>query len=140
MMFEPVLTVAVCDPTLNDLALTRATVRQLLDALPLGRRIAVHAYPAPENLLAAPRCDVVITELDLGQMNGFKLIEEVRRRRPGAAAILMTGIASSETALQARQEQVELYFIKPLSGGEDYERLRHTLEMIVRLLVPAAAI
>lgn len=135
---EPILSVAVCDPTLNDLALTRAIVRKALDTLSIRCRSTVHAYPAPEALLAARPCDICITELELGAMDGFQLAEAVRRRRPGAEIIFVTRRGENATTLKAFHIQVAQYFVKPIECKEDYTGLKNALNVIILRLTAAA--
>ena len=135
---DPILNIAVCVPVLNELALTCATVRKAVDTLPFGRKISVHAYPTPAALLAAKPCDICITELELPGMDGFTLIDEARRRRPSAGAIVVTDVKTNEAALQAWQANVQQYFVKPIESPANYERLKTTLEDMTRELTAAA--
>lgn len=134
---EPILTVAVCDPSINDLALTRAIVRKAMDTISVRCRAIVHAYPTPEALLTARPCDICVTEVDLGAMDGFTLAGEVRRRRPGAEIVFVTRRKENATALRGWKTQAAQYFVKPIEHAEDYTRLQGTMRMLARRLLNA---
>lgn len=132
------LIIAVCDPSLNDLALTRAAVRKAMDAFSISCRSIVHAYPTPEALLAARPCDICVTELDLGTMDGFTLAEAVRKRRPGAEVIFTTRCADNAVALRAWQAHIVQYFLKPIETERDFTELRRVLGRLVNILTARA--
>jgi two-component system response regulator HydG len=62
--------------------------------------------------------DVVLTDLRMPDLDGLALLEEVRRRRPDVAVILMTGSADVHTAVRAMQRGAADYLTKPLEMDE----------------------
>jgi CheY-like chemotaxis protein/anti-sigma regulatory factor (Ser/Thr protein kinase) len=56
--------------------------------------------------------DVVLTDLDMPQMNGLELVEAVRRDYPAVPVILMTALGSEEIAVQALQKGAASYVPK----------------------------
>jgi CheY-like chemotaxis protein len=56
--------------------------------------------------------DVVLTDLDMPQMNGLELVEAVRRDYPTVPVILMTALGSEEIAVQALQKGAASYIPK----------------------------
>ena len=125
------IVISVCDPSPPDLARTGAVVRETLRVLHRERYAAVYTYGDPGALLAGPACDVCVTETDLGTMDGFALIDEVRRHSPGAAAIIVTADANNESALKAWEHRVSGYLIKPLEHEDDLKQLRALLELCI---------
>src|SRR4051812_3152003 len=56
--------------------------------------------------------DVVLTDLDMPQMNGLELVEAVRRDYSAVPVILMTALGSEEIAVQALQKGAASYVPK----------------------------
>jgi CheY-like chemotaxis protein len=61
---------------------------------------------------------ILITDLHLGGMDGLELIKEARRIYPQIPSILVTGLASDEIRLKAKEEGVNGFFPKPIEWGE----------------------
>jgi signal transduction histidine kinase len=77
--------------------------------------------------LRANDYDVVLTDLRLGDASGQEVLGAVRRYRPQAVAIMLTGYASLESAIAALREGAYDYLIKP----SDPEELRATVRRAV---------
>ena len=60
----------------------------------------------------------LITDLKMGGMDGLELIKEARRMYPQIPSILVTGLASDEIRLRAKEEGVNGFFPKPIEWGE----------------------
>jgi signal transduction histidine kinase len=71
--------------------------------------------------------DVVLTDLRLGDVSGQEVLAAVRKHRPQAVAIMLTGYASLESAISALREGAYDYLIKP----SDPEELRATVRRAV---------
>ena len=71
--------------------------------------------------------DVVLTDLRLGDVTGQAVLAAVRKQRPQAVAIMLTGYASLESAIAALREGAYDYLIKP----SDPEELRATVRRAV---------
>jgi CheY-like chemotaxis protein/anti-sigma regulatory factor (Ser/Thr protein kinase) len=56
--------------------------------------------------------DVVLTDLDMPEMNGLQLVEAVRRDYPAVPVILMTALGSEEIAVEALQKGAASYVPK----------------------------
>jgi CheY-like chemotaxis protein len=56
--------------------------------------------------------DVVLTDLDMPEMNGLQLVEAVRRDYPAVPVILMTALGSEEIAVEALQKGAASYIPK----------------------------
>ena len=63
--------------------------------------------------------DVVISDVDMPDMNGHEVMAEARRVRPTAVRILLTGGATLESALRAINEgEVHRYIRKPFDAKQ----------------------
>lgn len=73
-------------------------------------------YPSAAVALAQDRvleADLLVTDLNLPGLSGLELIQTLRERRPGIGAILMTGHASLQTAIDAVRIGAVDYVLKP---------------------------
>jgi DNA-binding response OmpR family regulator len=61
---------------------------------------------------------ILITDLRMQEMDGLELIKEARRIHPEISTILVTGCASDEIGLKAKEEGVNGFFPKPIEWGE----------------------
>ena len=61
---------------------------------------------------------ILITDLGMQEMDGLELIKEARRIYPEIPTILVTGLASDEIRLKAKEEGVNGFFPKPIEWGE----------------------
>ena len=61
---------------------------------------------------------ILITDLRMQEMDGLELIKEARRIYPEISTILVTGCASDEIRLKAKEEGVNGFFPKPIEWGE----------------------
>jgi signal transduction histidine kinase len=68
------------------------------------------ALPPALDALAQRRPDVLLTELSLAEVD---LLDEVRRRSPGTACVVLTGYASLQSAVAALRRGAYDYLIKP---------------------------
>jgi DNA-binding NtrC family response regulator len=106
-MSQP-LTVLFVD---DDPALLRMIRRALL-----GRSfeiVTVSSGPEALDVMASRRIDVLVTDLEMPQMNGIELMRIARRRFPGTLRTVLTGAATLETTLEAiNQCEVVRFFPK----------------------------
>ncbi len=63
-------------------------------------------------------CDLVITDIRLPDASGMEIVSEVRRIKPEAVVMIITGYASVETATEAVRQGAYAYFIKPVNPDE----------------------
>ncbi len=68
--------------------------------------------------LKATSYDLLITDLRLGDEDGFELIDYVRQRYPDTAVLVMTGYATPDTAVQAVRAGAFDLLTKPLIDDE----------------------
>lgn len=70
----------------------------------------------------AEGCDVLLTDKNLPDVGGLELVADAKARWPGCEAIILTGYASLDTALQAMELEVFDYIIKPPKDIFDVRR------------------
>src|SRR4051794_4811981 len=75
------------------------------------------------------RPDVVLTDLDMPEMNGLELVEASRRQFPRVPIILMTALGSEEIAAQALQKGAASYVPKKNLARDIVKTLRTVLDM-----------
>lgn len=59
--------------------------------------------------------DVVITDYKMPEMNGFEVLEEVKRHAPSTHVIILTGYADKSNAISALNSGAYAFFAKPLN-------------------------
>ncbi len=107
----------------------------LVEAFRLKGYRVTPASSAQEALAAlrAARCDVLVTDLMLPDMDGIALMERTRLMQPGALVILMTGQGTVDSAVKALKGGAYDYILKPfrldeifliVSRGLEQQRLR----------------
>jgi ActR/RegA family two-component response regulator len=73
--------------------------------------------------------DVLLSDLNIGEDgNGFTVIRAMRQAHPNCVAILLTGYPAFETAVQAIEDEVDGYHVKPA----DINSLVSTIERKLR--------
>jgi C4-dicarboxylate-specific signal transduction histidine kinase len=67
-------------------------------------------------------CDVLLTDKNLPDVGGLELVRAAKQRDPDAEAIILTGYASLDTALEAMELDVYDYIVKPPKDIFDIRR------------------
>jgi DNA-binding response OmpR family regulator len=81
------------------------------------------------DLLRDTAFDVAIVDLNLGgRVDGLKVLEAVRWRWPGMAAVILTAYGSLESAMAAIREEVDGYLLKPAKPEEVRAAVQQALE------------
>ena len=68
--------------------------------------------------LAAETCDLLLTDLKMGGMDGLALLRESKRVRPETEVVVMTAHATVHTAVTAMKEGAADYLQKPFDKDE----------------------
>lgn len=68
--------------------------------------------------------DIVITDIEMPEMRGMDLLEQITRRTPQTFVIIITAFGSLETAVQALRKGAYDYIIKPLDFDDLLYRVR----------------
>jgi DNA-binding NtrC family response regulator len=88
----------------------------------------VHTTTDPHQALAlveGGQADIVVSDMDMPQMNGLELLAQLRRTAPSVLRILLTGRGSLEAAMRAINEgEVFRFLTKPWNNDEFRATLR----------------
>ncbi len=79
--------------------------------------------------IAARTPDLVLTDLQMPEMDGLALVETVRRTFPGLPVILMTAHGSEEIAVQALRKGAASYVAKRNLAAELVDTVLSVLEI-----------
>jgi len=71
--------------------------------------------------------DIVITDVQMPDVDGFEVLREVRRVSPGTETMVITGVRETENAFRAMQEGVFDFFTKPLRVDNLHTSLQRTV-------------
>lgn len=127
-MQEAPLTVLVVD----DDPSTRRVMERAVSAA-FGGRAQVDAAASGEDALQLLRrrpYALVVSDFQLGHLNGIDLLEQARREHPGAVRVLVTAHAGLALAQEAiRRARVHAFFTKPFTVDELRGRLRDALTL-----------
>jgi two-component system response regulator HydG len=106
----------------DDLA-ARTGLRSLLTGLGYAVDMAADGAAALERFLESPP-DVIVTDLDMPNMNGMQLLDQVRERDGGLPVIVVTSATELEPAVAAMRAGATDYLQKPV----DFEELTLAIE------------
>ena len=79
-------------------------------------------------LLEEQRFDLVLTDLRMEKVDGMDVLRRCRERQPSAEVIVITGHASTESAVQAMREGAFYYIAKPFRLDEVRKVVAEALE------------
>jgi len=105
-------------------------IRSLSELLRLEKyevETATSGLEALQNLKENP-VDVVVSDINMPEIDGFKLLREVRSRYPDVLLILITGFGTIENAVEAMREGAYDYVTKPIVDDEIKVILRRAME------------
>ncbi|MCG3111029.1 MAG: sigma-54 dependent transcriptional regulator [Candidatus Manganitrophus sp. SB1] len=72
--------------------------------------------------------DLVITDLQMGEVGGLQVLCEVKKRSPQTPVLLVTAFGTVETAVEAMRQGAFDYILKPFSLTEIEARVEKALE------------
>ncbi len=78
-------------------------------------------------LLAREEVDVVLTDIMMPHTSGIELLQEIKRRQPNQAVIVMTGYADKEIILKALKADADDFISKPIN----LLQLRTTIDKVL---------
>lgn len=80
-------------------------------------------------VLAEDHVDVLLTDKNLPDVGGLELLRAAKRKEPLTEVVIVTGYASLETALEALEQDVFDYILKPLNNVFDIrKKIRKAVE------------
>ena len=114
-------------------AFMREVLRELLDGLGVGRIVSARSLDqAWDRLMDDTSIDVVLTELDLEQEDGVRLINMVRSSKTPRIRMLPLLVLSSDTRvpriMASRDAGATEFLAKPVSAEAIYKRLVQLIE------------
>jgi DNA-binding NtrC family response regulator len=116
-----------CDVlVIDDEPVVRAAVRRVLEAN--GLRVAT-ADDAGSALAhpALARCRLVLVDLMLPDRSGIEVLRELAGRRPGLPVVLITGYATPDHVVRARDAGAAAFLAKPFEANELMDCVRRAL-------------
>ena len=91
----------------------RTTLPAILELRGFEVRVAA-SVPEAFSEIKTHKFDVLLSDLNIGEDgNGFAVIRAMRQAYPNCVAILLTGYPAFETAVQAIEDEVDGYHVKP---------------------------
>src|SRR5207253_10281973 len=107
----------------------RLTLPLVLQARGFNVRVAA-SVPEALSEIRTHEFDVLLSDLNIGEDgDGFSVIRAMRKTHPKCVAILLTGYPAFETAVQAIEDGVDGYLVKPA----DINSLVSTIERKLRI-------
>lgn len=92
----------------------------------------VIAVTSPQDgltVLDRSQVDLLLVDIRMPEMNGFRMIELAREKQPEIAVVVMTGFGTVETAIEALRRGADGLILKPFSeGAELVKSVRIALE------------
>ncbi len=67
------------------------------------------------NVLETIKVDIVLSDINMPNMDGLELLQKIKEERPDLAVILMTGYSDSELILQALKTGADDFINKPIN-------------------------
>ena len=102
------------------------TVREVLDTL--GLRVSCFASGADcLESLKSQKCDLLITDLRMPEMDGIELLERVRFLSPWVPVMIVTGYGDIPTAVEGIKAGAVDFFEKPLDKSSFVARVKSIL-------------
>ena len=106
----------------------RTTLPTILERRGFDVRVAA-SVPEALSEIRTHEFDVLLSDLNIGEDgDGFSVIRAMRKAHPKCVAILLTGYPAFETAVQAIEDGVDGYLVKPA----DISSLVSTIERKLR--------
>lgn len=79
-------------------------------------------------LLEQTAFDLILSDIVMGQVDGFQILDAVKKISPDTAVILMTGYGFLEMAIEAVRRDAYDFIIKPFNDDELIIRIKRALE------------
>ncbi len=89
---------------------------------------ATTGHEALERLSSQPFA-LVVTDLQMPEMNGVQLIESLSKKHPDVASIMITGVGDLDTAVQTMKHGASDYITKPFDLRQVVGSVKRALEL-----------
>jgi DNA-binding NtrC family response regulator len=100
----------------DDDATLTATLQEFLEQQGHSVTVALSASEALALQETNPGLEIALLDLIMPVTGGLELMEQLQRRNPDLAVIIMTGYGTIETAVEAIKRGAEDYLVKPFDG------------------------
>ncbi|GGE29459.1 response regulator transcription factor [Streptococcus himalayensis] len=109
----------------EDEYLVRQGIASLLDFEKLGMEVLAEAENGVEawELFQKEQADILLTDINMPQMNGIRLAQLVREQYPETHIVFLTGYDDFDYALSAVKLGADDYLLKPFSKADVEEML-----------------
>ncbi len=114
----------------DDSAMDRRLAESILLGVPAVVRFACNGQEAIASILEVMP-DVVITDIQMPEMDGFGLVEQVRKQFPLLPVILMTAFGSEQTAVRALQHGAASFVHKDRLDADLIETVQNILAVSI---------
>jgi len=81
-------------------------------------------------ILGKERISVLITDLDMPQMNGLELLAHMRKHRPQTPCVVMTEPETPDVENKADRDSIFRYIAKPFGAAELFVLIMEGLERL----------
>jgi FixJ family two-component response regulator len=105
-------------------------IRRMIKKILEQNGLRVSCFGCPKECLRqlnAKRCDLLITDLRLPEMNGIDLMHETRRRNPWLPVLIITGYGDIPTAVKAIRAGANDFIEKPLDKKSFLSKVKSLL-------------
>lgn len=114
----------------DDDATLAFTLQEFLQREGYAAEVALSAAEALAMYARIPKLGIALVDLMMPLTDGLTLLDELKRRDPELAVVMMTGFGTIETAVQAIKHGAEDYLTKPF----DYETVRKKIARLMEVL------
>ena len=111
----------------DDEQIVRKLLELTLEAGGYQVRLAANGNEAVE-ALHGERFDLVVTDIEMGEPDGFAVLRTAKDLNPLTGRIVITGNQDISSIIKAIRIGVDDYFIKPFSPSELVARVRKSIE------------
>lgn len=106
----------------------RRTLLRILGALGLACREARSGQEALDLLAEHGEAALLVSDINMPEMDGITLLKAVKRRYPDTAVIMLTGVSDVSTAVECLQQGAMDYLSKPVLVEEVRARAHQALD------------
>lgn len=106
----------------------RRTLLRILGALGLACREARSGQEALDLLAEHGEAALLVSDINMPEMDGITLLKAVKRRYPDTAVIMLTGVSDVSTAVECLQQGAMDYLAKPVLVEEVRARAHQALD------------
>lgn len=113
----------------DDDQIVRKLLELTLEAGGFQVRLAANGNEAVE-ALHGDRFDLVVTDIEMGEPDGFAVLRTAKNLNPLTGRIVISGNQDISSIIKAIRIGIDDYFIKPFSPSELVARVRKSIEHI----------